>query len=159
MKVTRWAALKLAVVVALTVSVVLYPVDSLDAAHTLGMLLASCAVIMGLFQLALWFSYDVISLKRGGWVVPPFGASPFAPQTGPSLHLAVLATALLTIGIAKMVAAIFQGSPALFLGGWFVAIGLFLRLWQLGLHRLFRGRFTVWNDESSTPSGHGLGSH
>ena len=72
MKVTRWAALKLAVVVALTVSVVLYPVDSLDAAHTLGMLLASCAVIMGLFQLALWFSYDVMRrrrrrLIRAGW--------------------------------------------------------------------------------------------
>ena len=143
MKTTRWTLLKVALIAVFTLGLVLHPIATADEAQAMGMGLAVGAAITAVFQLAVWFLYDVITLKRGGWIIPSFGASPWAKVTGPNFHLEIIALALLIMGMAKMLAALYQGIPSLVLGGWLVAMGLFLRLWQATLQKLFRRRFVV----------------
>ena len=87
------------------------------------------------------FFYDVITFKRGGWMVPRFGASPFAATVGPNLHLKVLGMGMLSMGVAKMLAAVAQGLPSLVMGAWLGILGLFICLWQTGLCKLFHRRY------------------
>lgn len=159
MKSTRWAAIKILLIIVFSLGLVLHPVDSVAEAKFSGIGIATGVGFVAIFQLAAWFFYDAITLKRGGWVAPSFGASPWAKQTGPAFNLGVIAIAMLTMGVAKMLAALNQGIPSLVLGGGLVAIGLFLRLWQTAIRRLFRRRFVLPSAGSNstvppTNSGH-----
>ena len=158
MKSTRWTLVKVALIAVFTIGLVLQPMDSVADAQACGAGIATGVGFVAMFQLAVWFFYDVITLKRGGWAAPKFGASPWAKQTGPALHLEVVGIALMTMGVAKILAALDQGIPSLVLGGWLVAIGLFLRLWETALHKLFRRRFAVpgsRSDSTAPPSNSG----
>jgi hypothetical protein len=154
MKVTRWAILKVALIVFFTIAVAGYRVESFADAWGLGVAVAMVFSFVAFFQLVWWLFYDMVTLKRGGWAAPLFGRSPFASRPGPFFHLEVEAVALLTFGAAKAVSAVFQGPASLVLGGWLLAIGAFLLAWQRTLRRLFRHRFAGWNGEQgAAPNG------
>lgn len=150
MKTTRWTLLKVALIALLALGLASDSIASVGEAQAMGMGLAIGAAITAVLQLAFWFFYDVITLKRGGWIIPSFGASPWAKVTGPDFHLGIIAITLLSMGMAKILAALHQGMPSLVLGGWLVAIGLFLRVWQATLQKLFRRRFVVPRAGSDT---------
>ena len=147
MKVTRWAMFKIALIVFFTIAVVAYRVGSVEDAWALGLGVAICLGFIALFQPVVWFFYDMMTLKRGGWAAPSFGRSPFASPCGPFFHLEIEASALITFGVAKIVSAIVQGWPSIVLGAWLLVIGALLLVWQKLLRRLFRPRFAGRGDE------------
>jgi L-lactate permease len=148
MKLTGWAVFKIALIVLFTIQVVFYRMDSTDDASRLGECITRGIIFLALFQLSFWFFYDVMSLKRGGWVEGSFGRSPFARESGPGLRLDVVAVALVTFGAAKVVSAVFQGLPSIVLGTWLLAAGVLLLVWQRMLRKLFRARFAGSNRRS-----------
>jgi hypothetical protein len=148
MKITRWSVLKSALIVALTIALVTYQVGDVQEAWMLGLSLALGFGLIGLFQLVVWFFYDVVTLKRGGWTMPSFGDSPFRWPRGVAFHLGVEAVALLTFGVAESFSGIIQGWPAVILGVWLVATGGLLLVWQRLLRRVFKSRFAEPNEEA-----------
>jgi hypothetical protein len=141
MKLKRWAFLKIALIVFLTVGVVMYRVESAEEAWRLALYIAVAFCFFALFQLGFWFFYDVMTLRRGGWEMTNFSDSPFARKSGPGFYLDVQAVALLIFGAAKIVVAIFQGLPALVLGTALLTVGALMLIWQSMLRKLFQSRF------------------
>jgi hypothetical protein len=151
MKLKRWGLIKIALILFLTVGIVTYRVESAEDAWGLARVIALAFGFFALFQSSVWFIYDVMTLKRGGWGMTKFGDSPFARESGPGIYMKVEAVALLVFGAAKIVAAIFQGSPALVLGAALFTIGVLLLALQAMLRRLFQSRFAARRQEPESP--------
>jgi hypothetical protein len=70
MKITRWAMLKIVLILFLTIGVAAYPSDSIEDAWVLGIGAAILLGSMALFQAVLWLGYDenIRNEVRGaGW--------------------------------------------------------------------------------------------
>jgi hypothetical protein len=155
MKFSLWAILKGALIAAIAFQVLMLPVNSTRDAEALGATLAIATAFIAVFQTLYWFIFDVLTLKRGGWVLPRFTSNPFASRQGPAFHLDLLAIVLVIAGATKAISSLAQGTESLMLGIWLICIGLVLTFWQLFLRSLFRGRFQNQDGEPLRPANGG----
>src|SRR5271170_3340541 len=85
MKMGVWGKLKLAAILVPAAGVVTNPIASTDDAWVAGAMVGAGIVFLALLQLAAWFILDIITLRRGGWVLTSFDSSPLTAHRGPFL--------------------------------------------------------------------------
>ena len=143
-----WKVIKSLLIAFLCIGVLKIQVGNSSNANRLGIILAIVAGAFGLFQLFVWIFHDIVTLKRGGWILPKFDDPPLANRAGPGLILTTEAVSLITFGFLKIIAAVVQGAPSAIFGAWLVMVGFSPFLWQKFLTHLFRSRFSGSNHSS-----------